>query len=54
MTKTDKIVYSSFLEHALQLSCYGELLPQTYYARFFSSGVTSKSLSPIFGAQMSM
>ena len=34
-TKTDKIVYSSFLEHALQLSCNGKLLPQTYCARFF-------------------
>ena len=38
--KTDKIVYSSFLDHALQLSCHGKLLPQ--------------SLSPVFGAQMSM
>ena len=47
MTKTDKIVYSSFLEHVLQLSCHGKLLPQTYRARF-SSSVTSKSLSPVF------
>ena len=34
MTKTDKIVYSSFFG-ALQLSCHGKLLPQTYRARFF-------------------
>ena len=47
MTETDKIVYSIFLEHALQLSCHGKLLPQTYRARLFF-------LSPDFSAQMSM
>ena len=35
MSKTDKMVYSSFLDHALQISCHGKLLPQTYRARFF-------------------
>ena len=48
MTKTDKIGYSSYLEHALQLSCHGKLLPQTYRARFFSSDVTSKSFSSLW------
>ena len=54
MTKTDQIVYSSFFEHALQLPCHMVNCCRKLIVLVFSSGVTSKSLSPVFGAQMSM